>query len=183
MAGDSAGGNSRWRKAWLGWAVYFLGWSIWFASLPLKADYDSLIYWPGQAWPPNGNEAPSSVLGNLVLGPTDLPNEPDKTNHVGFYLCLIYYFSVLLCAIWPLIRVRPWWLRLIGRIGSLGMLAVWVEVAYASQYYNFLALPGYPVLAIGSTLICLGVWLIPLRRKHNDTVASGPASGNESGDK
>ena len=182
MVGDSVGGNPKWPKAWAGWAAYFFGWSIWFASLPLKADYGGLIYWPGHTWPPRGNLAPtSSVLGMLVFGPDDLPNEPDRTSHVGFYLCLIYYLSVLFCTIWPLIRFGPWWLRAIGRLGVFGALLVWVEVAYASQYYNFLALPGYPVLAIGSTLICLGVWLIPPRRKHKDTVASDPTSEPRAG--
>jgi hypothetical protein len=138
---------------------------VWFVSLPLKADYVLLGLFRSNPFPVPIGAKPSSVATMLLFGPTI-----SNYNYIQLALlfCIIYSSSVLFCGFWPLIWLGPWWLRVIGRLGALGILAVWVEVAYASQHYNFLALPGYPVLAIGSTLICLGVWLIPSRQKRNE---------------
>ena len=164
------------RRARLGWCAYGLGW---LASLPLKADYDypAINPWGVNPFPIPAGVHADRVIAALVGGIALQPKYVTLANQ----LYVAYYLGFLFSIVWLLIRLGPWWLRPIGRVGSLGMLAVWVEVAYASQHYNFLALPGYPVLALGSTLICLGVWLIPPRQKRKDIVASGPAFPPQAG--
>ncbi len=169
--------SKRFSRFTVGWSIYAIGWLVWFGALPLKADYAIINPWGVNPFPipSTSNLTPEPTIGALVGGGALQPKYLVLAGH----LYLVYYLGFLFSIIWFLIRLGPWWLRLIGRIGSLGMLAVWVEVAYASQHYNFLALPGYPVLAVGSTLICLGVWLIPPRQKREGLVALGPASPSQ----
>ncbi|MGC9261237.1 MAG: hypothetical protein ACP5I8_14325 [Phycisphaerae bacterium] len=150
-------------RAWLGWCAYGLGWLAWLASLPLKADYDypAINPWGINPFPVPAGVHADQVIAALVGGIALQRKYVALANQ----LYIAYYLGVLICVIWLFVRLGPRWLRVIGRMGSLGMLAVWFEVAYASQHYNFLALPGYPALAVGSTLVCLGVWLIPPRQK------------------
>ena len=110
----------------------------------------------------------------LFDGGTILPGE---SLVLGRCCWLAFDAGVLVCALWLLLREGPRWLDIIGRLGTLGILAIWAEVIYAWRYFNFHALPGYPVLALGSTLICVGVWLTPPRQKH-DGGSGNPQTAN-----
>ncbi|HTV48084.1 MAG TPA: hypothetical protein VMG59_06535 [Phycisphaerae bacterium] len=151
-------------QSWIAWTIYFVGWITWFASMSLKADY----LFPGlfsfsNTYPPPSSVQPASVFVMLIAGPSGPQNQTAGEMQLGLSLCVVYDIGVLFCVFWPLFRMGPQWLDIIGRVGALGALSVWAEVAFASQYFNFHVLPGYPVLAVASTLICIGVWLIPPR--------------------
>ena len=57
----------------------------------------------------------------------------------------------------------------VARGGTLGLLVPWIEAARVLAAASHLPVAeGAPVLAVGSTLISLGVWLIPSPRKREN---------------
>ena len=163
----------------IAWTAYVTGWVVWFVSLWMPAT----IFLAGT----NPNVPPTSVALWFVylmvsLGETLQQSTPDTGYLVlESFILLPYYLALLAAAGGGFCKERvTWW---ITRLTALGLLE---SVYYAWLTYQsslpgppshedplFLGkgmplFPGFPTLAVASTLICIGLWLIPPRQKGED---------------
>ena len=145
-----------------GWVVYFAGWVIWIVSLWLPIDHLAQGAWTH----PN---APLPT-GLFVILTALMPILAFFDIHLYWpYLPLWLYYPGLFAALVCAFRPRPPILFVLLRICSLAILEVWVwELIYQIKDRRGTFYWGGTVLALGSTLICLGVWLIPPRRAKID---------------
>ena len=142
-----------------GFTMYSIGWIIWLASLCLPIDY--VVQ---GAWTHPNAPLPTALF---VIFTALLPVLAVFNVHLYWpYLPLwLYYpglFAALVCAFRPQSPILFAFLRFC----SLALLEVWAwELMYLLRDRQGTFYWGGTVLAVGSTLICLGVWLIPPRQK------------------
>ena len=104
------------------------------------------------------------------------------TFRLSLGLLLPLYFIGLIGGIaWPIWRCRrP--IGLLCRMASLGMLEMtYAGVGYLVGHRNGGFYLGFPMLALGSTLICIGVWLIPPRQKCGEATGEDKKQNTANG--
>ena len=138
-------------RLWAGWTVYAIGWAVWFISLWTPAFF--LV--------PHAT-LPLPTIDFLIL---DLIGCLGALARLHFYsgLLIAPYFLGLAAAVGCALRPKSARILTLLRIISLcGFLVDYGGVGYLMENHRrFLA--GGPLLALGSTLICIGVWLVPPR--------------------
>ena len=162
-------------RLWAGWIIYTIGWGVWVISLWLPAGYLSQ-----GAWTHPNKPLPTVIF---VIATALIPIFAFFNIHLYWsYLPLWLYYPGLLAAVLAAFRPGSAKLLITLRLSSLALLESCLLEAthlFGGQQDTFYY--GADILALGSTLICLGVWLIPPRRKHNDIVALGPTSEPQAG--
>ena len=156
-------------RLWAGWTVYAIGWAVWFISLWMPAAF--LV--------PHAT-LPLPTIDFLVL---DMVGCLGALARLHFYsgLLIVPYFLGLAAAVGCALCSNSARILTLLRITSLcGFLVDYVGVGYSMEHHRRF-LEGFPLLALGSTLICLGVWLIPPQQGHKDIVAFSPAPGSQVG--
>jgi hypothetical protein len=169
---SSGEGPISWRH-WLGWGFFAAGWAVWLVAICLPG-WDIVVL---LGFSPTGPGLPIAVW--LLLAPLMVVDKLQRmhlTEALLLALCTIPYFVAALTAARGAFRNRRglrgfrWPSRLLG----LGLLEAWLYTGLLFPHQLPEMPPGFIVLAVGSTLICLGVWIIPPRQKHKDIPGSGP---------
>ncbi len=159
-------------RLWAGWILYVTGWAAWFISLLMPAAYASR----GAAEPIKGWLYVGLAFLELLGGLASFSFTLTTAVFAGYFLGLGS------AAISPGLRRwrRSRWAARAVTLGSL--IGCYLGWRYLREYRGFDRFcPGLPTLAAASILICLGVWMIPLRQKHKDTVAADVASEPQAG--
>ncbi len=145
-----------------GFTIYSIGWIIWLVSLCLPIDYVAQGAWTHP-------DAPLPTALFLIFTALMPVFAVFKIHLYWPYLLLWLYYPGLLAALVCVFRLRSPILFVFLRLCSLALLEVWVwELMYLLKDRQGTFYWGGTVLAVGSTLICLGVWLIPPRQKGED---------------
>ena len=136
-----------------GWTIYIAGWVTWIVSLWLPASF--LV---------QGATEPLPTIAFIVL---DLIGCTGAALRFQFYwgLLALPYCLGLAAAIGCSLRPKSPRRLLQLRMTSLcGILAAPLGIVYLVGHQRNEFFLGFPFLGLGSTLICIGVWLIPPRR-------------------
>ena len=134
----------------VGWALYGMGWGCWLTSLNLP--------WlppfaPGLAFP----------TGAMLLFEAVLAFFPGRDGLIWWArpVVVIYYLGLIAALVWLSKASRTMPFGRVVRIFTLGLLPMpwimtepWCGIPHHPR-------PGAAFLMVGSSLICLGVWLIP----------------------
>ena len=156
-------GNPSKLRSIVSWAVYVLGWAGWIFSMPMGLAYVDKFNDPG---------VPSHILIPILLILVVSPVALWPWAPVALILRLevaCYYFGLVSCIAWPVLRRKRGLMPMLARCGAFGLLAPWILMVelFGSTDHCL----GLPFFTVSSTLICIGVWLIPPRRQK-------PASQN-----
>ena len=158
-----------------GWAIYAIGWAVWLGAMWLPAIAPS--------W--HGATPLSTARGCAVFVFGFLGNALDLGIWQGtrpqFVLLiasravggLAYVGGVLASALAWSMRGRRH-LLMVSRLASTGLLLSWWGVWFALSQAVQDGRPPYPgfiIIAPASTLICIGVWLIPPRHGRGGIAA------------
>ncbi len=143
----NSGGN-RFPVDLIAWVLYSVGWIVWLASMAMKVT--GFLF--------------SSLGAVFLTSPVAIVCYPGSM--AMDCVVLGYYLGFIACLCWPWLR-RWRWARWPLPIAGLGLLASWlVLAAITTQRDQIPVWTGALMNSVGSTMICLGVWLIPARQKR-----------------